>query len=191
MPGWVQGGEHPVCTYIANRFAQYIQGLPTLRASGGDTGGGGEGLTVYPRIVGSLCANSHPGSYTGQDALNDMFPIIKKDEERNQDGMDSIDNGMFHDTDGGCGDYIGCEGLQRPANCHRGGPAMSDRKYVLRRLTPLECLRLMGLPDWWCDGVEGSDSAIYKMCGNGIAIPCAYDVLGRIVKAYEREGEAK
>lgn len=69
-----------------------------------------------------------------------------------------------------------------------GGPAMSDKKYVLRRLTPLECLRLMGLPDWWCDGVEGSDSAIYKMCGNGIAIPCAYDVLGRIAKAYRQEG---
>lgn len=57
-----------------------------------------------------------------------------------------------------------------------------ERKYVLRRLTPLECLRLQGLPDWWCDGVQGSDSAIYKMCGNGLAIPCAYDVLRRIAK---------
>ena len=58
----------------------------------------------------------------------------------------------------------------------------SHRKYVLRRLTPLECLRLQGLPDWWCDGVKGSDSAVYKMAGNGIAIPCAYDVLGRIAE---------
>lgn len=56
------------------------------------------------------------------------------------------------------------------------------RKYIVRRLTPLECLRLQGLPDWWCDGVDGSDSAIYKMAGNGIAIPCAYDVIGRIAK---------
>ena len=63
----------------------------------------------------------------------------------------------------------------------------SGRKYVLRRLTPTECLRLQGLPDWWCDGANGSDSAIYKMAGNGIAIPCAYDVLGRIVKAYQHE----
>lgn len=63
----------------------------------------------------------------------------------------------------------------------------SGRKYVLRRLTPLECLRLQGLPDWWCKGANGSDSAIYKMAGNGLAIPCAYDVMRRVAKALEDE----
>ena len=67
-----------------------------------------------------------------------------------------------------------------------GGGSMSERKYVLRRLTPLECLRLQGLPDWWCDGANGSDTAIYKMCGNGLAIPCAYDVMRRIAKEMDR-----
>lgn len=57
-----------------------------------------------------------------------------------------------------------------------------NKKYVLRRLTPLECLRLQGLPDWWVDGANGSDSAIYKMAGNGLAIPCAADLLGRIAE---------
>ena len=61
------------------------------------------------------------------------------------------------------------------------------RKYVLRRLTPMEHLRLQGLPDWWVDGADGSDSAIYRMAGNGLAIPCAADVLGRI--AEEIRGE--
>lgn len=55
--------------------------------------------------------------------------------------------------------------------------------YIVRRLTPLECCRLQGFPDWWEDGVEGSDSARYKMWGNGIALPCAVDVLRRIRKA--------
>ena len=55
-----------------------------------------------------------------------------------------------------------------------------ERKYVLRRLTPTECARLQGFPDWWCDGANGSDSAQYKLWGNGIALPCAVDVLGRI-----------
>ena len=59
----------------------------------------------------------------------------------------------------------------------------SPSKYVVRRLTPLECCRLQGFPDWWEEGVEGSDSARYKMWGNGIALPCAVDVLRRIVKA--------
>lgn len=55
-----------------------------------------------------------------------------------------------------------------------------QKKYVLRRLTPVECARLQGFPDWWCDGANGSDSAQYKLWGNGIALPCACDVLGRI-----------
>ena len=42
-----------------------------------------------------------------------------------------------------------------------------------------------GFPDWWEDGAEGSDSARYKMWGNGIALPCAVDVLRRIAKAME------
>ena len=63
----------------------------------------------------------------------------------------------------------------------------NQRKYVLRRLTPTECARLQGFPDWWCDGADGSDSAMYKMWGNGIALPCAADVIGRIVKAIEGE----
>lgn len=58
----------------------------------------------------------------------------------------------------------------------------SERKYIIRRLTPTECGRLQGFPDWWVDGAEGSDSAVYKMWGNGIALPCAADVLGRIAK---------
>ena len=62
----------------------------------------------------------------------------------------------------------------------------TGRKYVLRRLTPVECARLQGFPDWWCDGTDGSDSSQYKLWGNGIALPCAVDVLGRIVKAKER-----
>ena len=56
------------------------------------------------------------------------------------------------------------------------------RKYIVRRLTPTECGRLQGFPDGWCDGANGSDSAIYKMWGNGIALPCAADVIGRLVK---------
>lgn len=65
----------------------------------------------------------------------------------------------------------------------------TERKYVLRRLTPTECARLQGFPDWWTDGANGSDSNIYKMWGNGIALPCAVDVLGRIAKEVEEHEE--
>ena len=49
--------------------------------------------------------------------------------------------------------------------------------YIVRRLTPLECCRLQGFPDWWEDGVAGSDSARYKMWGNGMALPCVLYVM--------------
>lgn len=51
------------------------------------------------------------------------------------------------------------------------------RRYFVRRLTPLECCRLQGFPDWWEDGVDGSDSARYKMWGNGMALPCVLYVM--------------
>lgn len=60
--------------------------------------------------------------------------------------------------------------------------AQPPRKYIVRRLTPTECARLQGFPDDWCEGLGGSDSAIYKAYGNGLALPCAYDVLRRIAK---------
>jgi site-specific DNA-cytosine methylase len=65
-------------------------------------------------------------------------------------------------------------------------PGKPPRKYIVRRLTPTECARLQGFPDWWTDGVQGSDSAKYTMWGNGIALPCAADVLGRIAKFMAR-----
>lgn len=57
------------------------------------------------------------------------------------------------------------------------------RRYIVRRLTPLECCRLQGFPDWWEAGVSGSDSARYKMWGNGMALPCVLYVMEGIVDA--------
>lgn len=125
-------------------------------------------MEVYPKITGALCANSHPGSYTGQDAFNDMLPVIQ-----NSSGV--VLRIRLQQTTGKELEHEMEENVNMSSSS-------TERKYVLRRLTPLECLRLQGLPDWWCDGANGSDSAIYKMCGNGLAIPCAYDVMQRIAK---------
>ena len=62
---------------------------------------------------------------------------------------------------------------------------MSNEKYIVRRLTPLECCRLQGFPDWWTDGVDGSDSAKYKMWGNGMALPNMLYVMQGIAEASE------
>ena len=60
-----------------------------------------------------------------------------------------------------------------------------ERKYVLRRLTPTECARLQGFPDWWCDGADGSDSAEYKLWGNGVALPCVAFIMDNLVNGGE------
>ena len=103
-------------------------------------------------------------------------------------------------------------------------------EYTVRRLTPTECARLQGFPDWWCSGlgienptmddlrtwydifethrkVTGSyskaktlkqiskwlknphsDSAEYKMWGNGVALPNVCFVLSGIVWYTQLEG---
>ena len=97
-----------------------------------------------------------------------------------------------------------------------------DVDYIVRRLTPTECARLQGFPDWWCDDLgipdptdediakwrevfethakaigktakpksdvqirkwlmnPQSDSAEYKMWGNGVALPNVFFVLAGI-----------
>lgn len=48
---------------------------------------------------------------------------------------------------------------------------------LIRRLTPLECERLQGFPDYWTELPGASDSARYKALGNSVAIPCVEFVL--------------
>lgn len=53
----------------------------------------------------------------------------------------------------------------------------AEQMMAVRRLTPLECERLMGWPDdhtrYNPDGSEQADTHRYKQCGNGVASPVA------------------
>lgn len=55
----------------------------------------------------------------------------------------------------------------------------------VRRLTPLECERLQGLPDNWTEG--GSDTKRYKAIGNGMAQPCADFVIEKLAEVLRKE----
>jgi site-specific DNA-cytosine methylase len=48
----------------------------------------------------------------------------------------------------------------------------------IRRLTPTECERLMGLPDGWTEGV--SDTQRYKLCGNGVVVNVVQEIIKRL-----------
>jgi DNA (cytosine-5)-methyltransferase 1 len=118
------------------------------------------------------------------------------------------------------------------ATDYKDPPTVTEEPYyIVRRLTPTECARLQGFPDWWCSdlGMEKptdeeltfwrdvfethrrvvtgaakpktdkqivkwlsdphTDSAEYKMWGNGIALPCAVFVLSGIVYYSQFQGE--
>ncbi len=54
-------------------------------------------------------------------------------------------------------------------NCSQGGTAIQQQMRV-RRLTPLECERLQGFPDFWTDIPGASNTARYKALGNSMAV---------------------
>lgn len=49
----------------------------------------------------------------------------------------------------------------------------------IRRLTPIEAERLMGLPDGWTEGV--SDTQRYKLCGNGVVVNVVEEIIKRLI----------
>ena len=109
------------------------------------------------------------------------------------------------------------------ASDYKDPPIVNEPQYIVRRLTPTECARLQGFPDWWCSDLgtkipseeeldfwedvfethrkilgkstkpktrkqifkwlqdPHSDSAEYKMWGNGVALPNVCFVLSGIV----------
>lgn len=53
------------------------------------------------------------------------------------------------------------------ATDYKDPPLVSDRRnasYIVRRLTPLECARLQGFPDWWCSALETENPTEEEIC---------------------------
>ena len=75
-----------------------------------------------------------------------------------------------------------------------GGHAVKISQYV-RRLTPIECERLMGWPDnhtlYRADGKLNSDSTRYKMCGNGVASPVIKWIIDQIKNITEGDDHGR
>lgn len=67
--------------------------------------------------------------------------------------------------------------LRPSVQSHHAQTFIAETTMQVRRLTPVECERLMGWPDnhtlHRADGKTNSDTTRYKMCGNGVASPVA------------------
>jgi site-specific DNA-cytosine methylase len=81
---------------------------------------------------------------------------------------------------------------------NKEGDEMKETNAVVRRLTPLECSRLQGLPDGWVeigDWVDengkkhkDADAPKYKALGNGIALPFWQWLAYRITDQLKADG---
>lgn len=72
-----------------------------------------------------------------------------------------------------------------------GGQLLPYPNCAVRRLTPLECERLMGWPDdhtlYRADGTTNSDTNRYKMCGNGVVAPVSRWIAKRISRVLSEQ----
>ncbi|MGF2942949.1 DNA cytosine methyltransferase [Enterococcus xiangfangensis] len=60
--------------------------------------------------------------------------------------------------------------------------AVVTDQYQIRKLTPRECWRLQGFPDWAFDKAAkvNSDSQLYKQAGNSVTVPVIFDIAKRL-----------
>ncbi|MHA5168190.1 DNA cytosine methyltransferase [Oenococcus oeni] len=61
--------------------------------------------------------------------------------------------------------------------------------YTIRRLTPLECWRLQGFPDWAFNKAKESgmsDSQLYKQAGNSVTVPVIKAIAEKLDKVEEK-----
>ena len=61
--------------------------------------------------------------------------------------------------------------------------AVVTEEFQIRKLTPRECWRLQGFPDWAFDRAKevNSDSQLYKQAGNSVTVPVIHDIASRLV----------
>lgn len=73
----------------------------------------------------------------------------------------------------------------KDSSCNQGVFIQDGEEYVIRKLTPKECMRLQGVPDEYTDRLIQagiSDSQIYKAAGDGLTVPIAKEIGERIRK---------
>jgi DNA (cytosine-5)-methyltransferase 1 len=167
-------------SYTSSSFGGYHEGVGTVRASGGDLGGGSETLAVTPKS-GSHWDGDFPHPTLTQSA-------------KGSGGIGASNQEVF----GGRG-----AGLVAKCLTTRTGSAYNPTDETLpivkhpsavRRLTPRECERLQGFKDDYTQiswrGKEPEDCPNghrYKAMGNSMAVPVMRWIGERIKKIEEGE----
>lgn len=80
-----------------------------------------------------------------------------------------------------------CGGISPTIETRNRGKYMDGDNFRIRKLTPLECWRLMGFRDeafYKAQELGISDSQLYKQAGNSIVVNCLYYIFKNLFKEY-------
>ncbi len=169
---------NPTCeTFAISGIADYKQSIGTLRASGGDLGGGSEMLTVQP--VAYNIQHNDGGQHRRKDRPNGGMYVNETDTSLTVGTTDLTAVLGWHENKGGS---FSTEGI---AKALRSGASHSYQGVGVRRLTPTECERLQGFPDGFT--AEQSDSARYRQLGNAVAVPVVAWLGKRLTQVIENK----
>jgi DNA (cytosine-5)-methyltransferase 1 len=161
-----------------------LRGDPAPRRPSGE--GTAASADRSAETVGTLCADSHPGSYGGQDAYTGRLiaaPFVKAKRARSADDDETWQADRPAPTLSvfDSGDSRATVAIVTPVTL------------AVRRLTPVECERLQGFPDDWTNipyrGKPAADGPRYKAIGNSMAVP-VMRWIGERIDAVDRATKA-
>lgn len=177
---YVDQGKVIVVAWEEWQFGDYrkVSIAGTLRAHGGSYGWGSETIVGEEKVVnedgkGRVWESDKVASLTAMGGKPGQgYPCVRQETNMAIDAKNFVEGNVNGTLTSAAAHNVDSNNVVR-------------QKYAVRRLTPLECERLQGLPDNWTflPGEKTcSDSARYKAIGNGMSQPCADFVLKRIVE---------
>jgi DNA (cytosine-5)-methyltransferase 1 len=201
-------------SFTPSSFAQYQEGVGTLRSNGGDLGGGSETLIAEPMLAfdtqfgsnANVFEDQSPTLKASQAAPSVAYPIDTRNALRDPEKYNAQNRqGLGIGNDGDpmatlTSTHVNAvaydeynDSINETHHALRAGTKQStgvlEPTMAVRRLTPLECERLMGWPDdhtrHKADGTEQADTHRYKQCGNGVASPVAEWIGKQLMKLDE------
>ena len=206
MPGYFKPSraqEQGATAFTASSFGAYREGFQTLRASGGDLGGGSETLITNaegakglpfltasnigkilnnqtPLLVGALDTECGFQKQTHQSVKAGHVRALPLHDKatRFQGGGDMRSN---DGAGNGLGAYSEADPMYTLTSGDKHGAFISN---TVRRLTPVECERLQGMPDHHTNiiwkGKPAPEGQRYKAIGNSMAVPVMHWIGKRI-----------
>jgi DNA-cytosine methyltransferase len=178
VAGWLRS----LNVFSPSSFANYSENddvAATLRAGGGDLGGGSETLLVAYPMHGAMVGRSDEAGPKGSGFLDENDPsyTLTASSQARHGVVIAFDtyNHTTAETN---------QTLRAGTDVDKQGAVLQNS--MVRRLTPLECERLQGFPDGWTEGQ--ADGHRYKQLGNAVAVPVVNWIIERLVKVV---GEAQ